>query len=103
LVTSNSAAGGFGGGIYQGSGTLTIKNASKIKGNSATQGGGAYLTGTTATMNGGNVKNNTATINGGGLMSWNGNLAVTAVSVASNKVASGSSIAGYGGGLYQNS
>lgn len=102
VLSSNSAANAAGGGIFQTSGTLSLKNNAKIKLNSATQGGGAYLSGTTATMNGGLVKGNTASTNGGGLLSSDGNLSLTGVSVVSNQVASGSTLAGYGGGLYQN-
>lgn len=101
-LSGNTAPGGFGGGIYQVGGTLTIRNSSTLSQNSATQGGGAYVTGASASMNGGSITGNTATINGGGFLSWHGNFQATGVSVASNRVGSGSTISGYGGGLYQN-
>ena len=99
--SGNAASNGLGGGIYQNGGSVNIKNGSKFKSNSASQGGAAYSTNGTTSMNGGIVQNNKAVYYGGGLLSYNNNLNVTGVSVITNALTSGGSPSGSGGGLSQ--
>jgi hypothetical protein len=99
--SGNAASNGLGGGIYQNGGSVNIKNGSKFKSNSASQGGAAYSSNGTTSMNGGIVQNNKAVYYGGGLLSNNNNLNVTGVSVITNALTSGGSPSGSGGGLSQ--
>ena len=101
-LSSNSATNGEGGGLYQPAGTLRIKSKSTIKSNTATQGAGLFLTDGSATITGGSIEKNIASYIGGGIVSYNNNnLDMTSVSVKSNQVVSGSTPAGFGGGMVQ--
>ena len=101
-LSSNSATNGEGGGLYQPAGTLRIKSKSTIKSNTATQGAGLFLTDGSATITGGSIEKNIASYIGGGIVSYNNNnLNMTSVSVKSNQVVSGSTPAGFGGGMVQ--
>lgn len=103
-ISNNSAStsSGWGGGIFQDSGgSLNIKNNTKIQNNSAGSGAGLYVSGS-VDITGSKISNNNAgSIGGGMVITTGGNVNLSNVSVVSNKVVSGTTPTGSGGGIYQ--
>jgi hypothetical protein len=96
----NQAVGGYGGGIYQKGGSLTLDSQSSVDGNTADDGGGGiYLNeGATLTLNGTEVVDNLSMEAGGGVDQNEGTVTVAAgARIAENTAETN------GGGLYLNS
>jgi hypothetical protein len=93
----NHAEGGYGGGIYQRGGSLTLDSQSSVDGNTADDGGGGiYLNdGATLTLNGAEVVDNLSKQNGGGVDQNEGTVTVAAGAHIAQNTAETS-----GGGLY---
>ena len=75
-IANNTATSGFGGALsVDGSNNevrITLSGTAKISNNTATNGGGVYMTGGRFTMIGGTIANNTATSGFGGALSVDG-------------------------------
>lgn len=99
-VTSSTFSGNTatnGGALYaSGSTTVNINEGTTFTNNTATNEGGAIKAenGVTVNINGGTISSNTAASNGGGVLVWNGNLTMTGGTITGNT--SGSE----GGGIY---
>jgi hypothetical protein len=96
-IHHNQALNGDGGGIYS-AGSLTM-TAGVVHANSCREGGGLYLTGTsaqvgTARLTGTSVRGNSCSGSGGGLANLGASLSMHGGSLQAN------SSGGYGGGLY---
>ncbi len=97
-ISGNSSS-GFGGGLFVGSGTLTMSN-STIANNTALGGGGIFGVSAALTLSNVTVTGNTATAPagvGGGIAVASGSLTLTNGTVTGNTASGGGSI---GGGLY---
>jgi predicted outer membrane repeat protein len=95
----NQAVGGYGGGVYQEGGSLTLDSQSSVEGNTADDGGGGiYLNeGVTLTLNGTEVIDNLSMEAGGGVDQNDGTVNVAAgARIAENTAETD------GGGLYLN-
>jgi hypothetical protein len=92
---NNIASDGYGGGIYNGGGPLTVTN-STFSGNGASYGGGIYNGSGPLTVTNSTFSDNSARSDGGGIINNGGPLTVT------NSTFSGNSAGGdyYGGGIY---
>jgi hypothetical protein len=87
-----SSASPFGGGIFEGGGTLGI-TASRIDGNSAGNGGGIYASATaTVTVTRSAIGGNVASNGGGGVFEAGGSLTVGGSSLRGNSASSGGGI-----------
>jgi hypothetical protein len=86
----------YGGGIYVGSGTLTLKLFLDVYNNQASiSGGGLYMAGGKVTISGGSIYSNTATNNGGGIYNGGGTL-----TLSGGEMIGPSNSAVDGGGVY---
>jgi hypothetical protein len=107
-MQNNTATAANGGGLYLGSGAITVSGASAaIRGNHAQSlGGGVYVGGGSYTMTGGAIGGTTAQGNtttgygsyGGGLYMGGGTATITGGSISGNQTDSD----GMGGGIYMN-
>jgi Ca2+-binding RTX toxin-like protein len=107
-VISNSAGTGFGGGIENGNGSLTVRD-STITGNSAARGGGIstrHDEAATVTIENSTISGNQAIYNGGGLWFENpfgvAQLTARGATIAGNQVTKTGSNFYAGGGLFTN-
>ncbi|SDJ01445.1 polymorphic outer membrane protein repeat-containing protein [Pedobacter sp. ok626] len=93
---NNTAA--YGGGMYQGSATVTINDIT-FKDNKATLGGGFYSYSGKVTLNNAIFTGNTATQHGGGLYQWASTLTINNAEFSRNKVTGTGAY--FGGAFYQ--
>jgi hypothetical protein len=103
--SSSSGTGyGFGGGVYVGGGTFTMRGGT-ISGNTAYGGGGVYVGGGTFTMSGGTISGNTATTTssyssyGGGVAVVTGTFTMSGGTISSNTATTTTSSISFGGGV----
>ncbi|TKC63648.1 DUF1565 domain-containing protein [Pedobacter hiemivivus] len=93
---NNTAA--YGGGMYQGSATLTINDVS-FKDNKATLGGGFYSYSGKVTLNNATFTGNTSTQHGAGLYQWASTLTINNAKFSRNRVTGTGAY--FGGAMYQ--
>ncbi|MCD8116203.1 MAG: InlB B-repeat-containing protein [Oscillospiraceae bacterium] len=91
---TTTATGKYGGGVYVNSGAVFTMISGTISGNTATYGGGIYVTGGTFTMTGGSVSGNTGS-NCGGVY-----IASGTAKISGNASITGNTASALGGGLY---
>ena len=95
IVDGNSA--GFGGGIDNEGGTLTITHSTFSGNSAAIHGGGIYNNGGTATITDSTLSGNTAAAGGGAIL----NTSAGTVNIT-DSILSGNSAGAYGGGIFNN-
>jgi hypothetical protein len=103
-ISGNSTTGsGYGGGVYVATnGSFTMKTGATISGgNTATSGGGVYVSGGSFTMDGGVISGNSATGSGGGVYVYNGAFTMTDGEISGNTaVTNGGGVYAQNGGSY---